>query len=114
MDYAEIVARYDEAVKGAGLERHGNTMPYTSLNGNMFSYVDKDGSVAIRLPKPDLERLRNQYGADVMASYGAVMKEYLKVPEAVVQDPVELLMLVRMSWEYAETLKAKATTKKKG
>jgi hypothetical protein len=33
MDYAEIVARYDEAVKSAGLERLGKTMPYTSRYG---------------------------------------------------------------------------------
>jgi hypothetical protein len=109
MDYAEIVAKYDEAVKRAGLERLGKTMPYTSLNGNMFSYVDKDGSVAIRFSKPDLERLLKDHDAEMMVSYGAVMKEYLKVPEAVVTNSGELLKWMKLSFKYAKTLKAKAT-----
>ena len=32
------------------LELKGNTMPYTSLNGHMFSVLTKNGQLALRLP----------------------------------------------------------------
>jgi hypothetical protein len=37
------------------VERKGATVPYTSLNGHMFSYLSKDGKVALRLPPADRE-----------------------------------------------------------
>lgn len=40
----EIVAAYERLVATIpGLVRKGATMPYTSVNGNMTSYVDKAG-----------------------------------------------------------------------
>jgi hypothetical protein len=34
------------------VKRKGATVPYTSLNGHMLSYVSKEGKLALRLP-PD-------------------------------------------------------------
>ena len=34
------------------VKRKGATVPYTSLNGHMFSYMSKQGKLALRLP-PD-------------------------------------------------------------
>ena len=34
------------------VQRKGAAMPYTSLNGHMFSFLDASGTVAVRLP-PD-------------------------------------------------------------
>ena len=34
-----------------GVERKGATVPYTSLNGHMFSYLSKEGKLALRLPE---------------------------------------------------------------
>lgn len=31
------------------IERKGATMPYTSLNGHMFSFLTKEGTLALRL-----------------------------------------------------------------
>jgi len=37
------------------VERKGATMPYTSVNGHMFSLLTKDSGVALRLPDGDRE-----------------------------------------------------------
>src|SRR6185437_1209527 len=42
--YERLVATIPE------VERKGATMPYTSVNGNMFSLFTKEGTVALRLP----------------------------------------------------------------
>jgi hypothetical protein len=49
---------YEAVVAGnPEVERRGATMPYTSLNGHMFSFLDKTGAMALRLPEdPDLSR----------------------------------------------------------
>ena len=36
-------------------------MPYTSLNGHMFSVLHKDGSVALRLPAAEREAFLKKY-----------------------------------------------------
>jgi hypothetical protein len=33
------------------IERKGVTMPYTSANGNMFSFLSETGTLGLRLPK---------------------------------------------------------------
>ena len=38
-----------------GAELKGDTMPYTSLNGHMYSYLAKDNSLGLRLPKEERE-----------------------------------------------------------
>lgn len=42
------------------VERKGATVPYTSLNGHMFSYLSKEGKLALRLPAGEREALQNQ------------------------------------------------------
>lgn len=55
---AERLESYEAAVASVeGLDRKGATMPYTSLNGHMTSFLDKEGSVVIRLSSQDREEL---------------------------------------------------------
>jgi hypothetical protein len=43
---------YDKVIATLpGIERKGDTMPYTSLNGYMFSFLDRYDTLALRLPK---------------------------------------------------------------
>ena len=51
-----------------GVERKGDTMPYTSLNGHMFSVLHKDGSVALRLPKSEREAFLKKYRNDPLCA----------------------------------------------
>ena len=39
------------------IELKGATVPYTSFNGHMFSYFEKDGTFGLRLPEKDRELL---------------------------------------------------------
>ena len=49
---ADAVALYERLVATApGAERKGATVPYTALNGHMFSYLSKTGIVCLRLPR---------------------------------------------------------------
>ena len=46
-------------------------------------------------------------------AYGAVMKEYVTVPDALLKNTRELKKYFDMSVDYVKTLKPKATTKNK-
>ena len=37
------------------IERKRVNMPYTSVNGHMFTYLSKDGIMGLRLPKDERE-----------------------------------------------------------
>ena len=88
-------------------------MPYTSMNGNMYSFVAKEGYVGIRLSKEDFEEFIAKYEAKQAISYGAKMHGYVHVPDAVLQRTDELSEYMRRSHEHAKTLKPKPTKKSK-
>ncbi|HXA49401.1 MAG TPA: hypothetical protein VNV86_03815 [Candidatus Acidoferrum sp.] len=45
------------------VERKGAAVPYTSVNGHMFSYLSKEGKLALRRPEEDREAFLKQYKA---------------------------------------------------
>ena len=94
------------------IERKGATMPYTSLNGNMFSFIDKHGSCAIRLPEKEREDFLKKYKTELFATHGAVVKEYVTVPDDILKKTKELMKWFEISYEYVRTLKPKTTKKK--
>ena len=94
-------------------ERKGATVPYTSLNGNMFSYLHASGAVALRLPAGEREKFLAKYKTKLFEAYGIVQKEYVTVPDALLAKTNELKPYFEMSYEYAKSLKPK-TSKKKG
>jgi hypothetical protein len=54
----EKLELYDNLVATqAGEERKGKTMPYASVNGNMFSFPKPTGTLALRLPVEDRQPL---------------------------------------------------------
>jgi len=61
------------------VERKGATVPYTSLNGHMFSYLSKEGKLALRLPMESGKRSEEVQG-QAMLAYGVVQPEYVEVP----------------------------------
>jgi len=59
---AETVELYDKLIQtNPKIERKGATMPYTSLNGHMFSYLHPSGSLALRLPAEEREKFLKKY-----------------------------------------------------
>lgn len=95
------------------LERKGKTMPYTSINGNMFSFLAKDGVLAFRFDRPERTRFLERHPDAVVEQYGAVMKDYVEIPDAIIEDGDELRRLFALSVEQARALKPKATTRRK-
>jgi len=111
----EKVALYEKAVAALrGVERKGADNPYTSLNGNMFSLLSAvTETMALRLPAEEREAFLKKYKSKLFEVYGAVMKEYVTVPDALLKNTKELQKYMALSYEYAKTLKPKASKKKR-
>jgi hypothetical protein len=111
---AECVALYEALLAtNPEIERKGATMPYTSVNGNMFSLLTADGTLALRLSATDREAFLQRYDTTLCEQYGVVMKEYVSVPLSLLKKTRELAKYLDMSYRYACSLKPKPTTKKK-
>jgi hypothetical protein len=107
------VALYDALLAtNPDIERKGATMPYTSVNGNMFSLLTADGTLALRLPAGEREAFLKRYNSTLTVQYGAVMREYVQVPDALLRNTRTLAKYLDASYRYARSLKPKATTKK--
>jgi hypothetical protein len=108
------LALYDKLVAtNPAVERKGAAVPYTSLNGNMFSYLSKDGKLALRLPAAERDAFLKKYRAKLCEAYGIVQKEYVEVPETLLEKTAELKKYLDMGFEYVSRLKPKPTSKKK-
>jgi TfoX/Sxy family transcriptional regulator of competence genes len=94
------------------IERKGDANPYTSLNGNMFTLLHQQ-KLAIRLPETEREKFLKKYQTKLFEAYGTVKKEYVAVPDELLENTKELKKYLVSSYEYAKTLKPKPTTKKK-
>jgi hypothetical protein len=105
--YEKVVAQFPE------VERKGDNVPYTSLNGNMFSYLHKDGIMALRLPEKAREDFLKEHKAKLMEAYGIVQKEYVAVPAKLLADSKAMRKYFAFSYEYVKSLKPKPTTQKK-
>ena len=105
---------YDQLIATLpGIERKGDANPYTSLNGNMFTLLQGSRSLAIRLPEDKRDEFLKKYKTTLFEAYGAVMKEYVAVPDALLNNTKELQKYLQFSYEYAKTLKPKPTKKPK-
>jgi len=113
-DYAEKVQLYEKLVAtNPNVQRKGDTMPYTSINGNMFSVLAKDGKLGLRLSEEERTAFIKKYKTKLFEQYGTVMKEYVEVPEALLRKTSELEKFFDLSYEYTSSLRPKPTTKKK-
>jgi hypothetical protein len=112
-DYNETLGFYEKLVKtNPEIERKGKKIPYTSLNGNMYSFLLETGELGIRLPNNERVKFLDKYKTGLLEAYGAVMKEYVRVPENLLKKTGELKKYFDISYEYAKTLKPKKTKKK--
>src|SRR5215471_16392558 len=110
---AESVALYDALLAtNPEIKRKGATMPYTSVNGNMFSLLTPDGTLALRLPTAEREAFLKRYETTLCEQYGVVMKEYVRVPAALLRNTRALAKYLDVSYRHACSLKPKPTSKK--
>ena len=100
--YEKLVATVPE------VDRRGAANPYTSRNGWMQSFLDKEGSVSIRLGGEDLETFLEKYDTELSVQYGSIMKDFAVVPDDLLGS-VELNDWFARSWEWVGTLDPKPT-----
>jgi hypothetical protein len=110
---ADRLELYDRLIATVpGLERKGAAMPYTSLNGHMFSYLGKDGRLALRLPTAERQTFVDRFSTTLHEAYGIVQKEYVTVPDDLLTDTATLAPYLAASYAYVSGLKPKPTTRK--
>lgn len=110
---ADKLELYEKLIKtNPKIERKGATMPYTSLNGNMFTLLDPSGTMALRLSAEGRTKFLKKHKASLFEAYGTVMKEYVAVPDTLLKNTKEMEKYLAMSYEYVQTLKAKPSKRK--
>ena len=108
------LALYDQLIAAnPKIERKGAANAYTSVNGNMFSLLRPTGSMALRLPDGEREKFLRKYKTRLYEAYGAVMEEYVTVPDSLLAKTKELAKYLEISFAYAQSLKPKPTKRKK-
>ena len=75
----------------------------------MFSYLDKQGQLALRLPAEARADFLDQYPTPPVSPYGVVQPEYVYVPAELLADTIALAPLFAQSVAYARGLKPKPT-----
>ncbi|MFZ0313434.1 MAG: hypothetical protein WAL85_12070 [Candidatus Korobacteraceae bacterium] len=103
--YDRLIATHPE------IERKGATHPYTSLNGHMFTLLNPPGRLAIRLSETEREKFMKKYKTTLFEAYGAIMQEFVAVPDSLLPKTKELAKYLALSYEYVKTLKPKPTKK---
>ena len=110
---ADKLELYEKLVAtNPNVERKGATVPYTSVNGHMFSYLSKGGKLELRLPPPEREEFLKKYKAKLCEAYGKVQPEYVEVPDSLLASTRELKKYFDASFKYVSSLKPKPTTRK--
>jgi hypothetical protein len=104
---------YKAAVEAssADSEVKGAKNPYTSRNGHMFSFLDADGTMALRLSDDRQEEFMAAYNSGPVTQYGSVMRGYVSVPEELLADTVSIASWFDHSYEWIGTLPPKPTKK---
>ena len=110
---AEALARYHAVVEAADGEADvkGAKNPYTSRNGHMFSFLDPEGVMALRMSDELTEEFRSRYDSGDVTQYGATMRGYSSVPAELLADTDEAAAWFDRSWEWIGTLPPKPTKK---
>lgn len=93
-------------------ERKGKNMLYTSANGYMFSLVNKDGEIGIRLPDESGKKFMETYSTTRFKSHGAFMRGYVLVPESMYGDVELLSAYLKEGYEHVMSLPPKPGKKK--
>lgn len=110
---ADKLALYDSLIaQHPEIQRKGKNNPYTSVNGHMFSFMDKEGFMSLRLSKEEREAFMEKYDTQLSFQYNTVMKEYVVVPHDLLTDQETMADYLQVSYAYVSSLKPKPTKKK--
>ncbi len=101
--YRALVASHSDA------ELKGKTIPYTSCNGHMFSFITKEGELALRVDAATREKIAKRGGRPCL-QYGREMKDFIVLPAALVNDARSLERCFAASYEHTRALPPKPTS----
>jgi len=111
-DYAAALERYEMIVSDyPDLKVKGAANKYTSMNGNMFSALQKDGVLTVRLSEAEKKAYNEEHGTSDVISYGSVLRGYVYVTPEIWTDDAKLRALFKQCVSHAQTLKPKPTKK---
>lgn len=106
--HKEVLASYIKLIDlFEGVELKGATMPYTSANGNMYSFLNKEGRMGLRLSSEDMKQFIKKYDTINCVENGATMKEYVYVPDHILERINSIKPWFEKSRAYVSTLKKK-------
>jgi hypothetical protein len=101
----QLVALFDSAIAASGdFARKGKANPYTSANGHMFSQINKDDQLGIRLPKSRQKALAEQFGAGPFKSYGATMRDYVCLTSEMLSEPALVTWLLEEAFAFVSAM----------
>jgi hypothetical protein len=104
----EILELYTRLVASNPMVKmQGVTVPHTSHNGYVFSYLEKNGSMGLRLPEKEREAFLKKYKTSIFLSYDKMKKGFVAVPERLLRNANELKLYFDISFKYVNTLKPK-------
>ena len=109
---AEALERYAVVVEAAGEPVRGAKNPHTSRNGHMFSFLDGDGTMALRLSEELANEFFSRYESGPVKQYGSVMRGYVSIPDDLLSDTEELGLWFAKSYDWIGTLEPKPTKKR--
>ena len=104
--YNSLIAKFGK------LERKGKTTPYTSHNSHMTSFLDKSGTMGLRLSTTEIEAFISEHASKLMEQHGRTMKDFVVIPEKLLEDQVVMLKYLELSYQHTSSLKPKPTKKK--
>ena len=111
---AKTLALYEKLVAtNPDIERKGASVPYTSANGTMFSFLTADGTLALRLPPDQLEPFFEKFNTSHPVAYGKVMKDWAAVPDSLLAKTAELKKYFDLGFQHAAAMKSKGKYVKK-
>lgn len=105
----EALAAYRQVVGASqsGTEVKGAKNPYTSRNGHMLSFLDKDGTMALRLSDELTAEFRSNYDSGDVIQYNSTMRGYSSIPADLLADTDTLAAWFDRSWDWIGTLPPK-------
>lgn len=96
------------------VERKGKKNPYTSLNGHMFSFIDRENEyLAVRLSKEGKATYNKENNLGDVIQYNSVMNGYVEIPKKIFAGKKAVFKLLDKSFEFVASLKPKPSKKKK-
>ena len=110
---SEALEAYTSVVEisRSGTQVKGAKNPYTSRNGHMFSFLDQDGTMAIRLSDELTDEFRSAYESGDVIQYGATMRGYSSVPAELLTNTEALAGWFDRSWNWIGSIPPKPTKK---